>query len=60
LLDALDEVLTGKVSNTNIGDARYVVLDLTKSSIRITDPYGEGASDCEMETYWLFTVSAKR
>ncbi|MFD1956733.1 hypothetical protein ACFSL6_21795 [Paenibacillus thailandensis] len=50
LLDAIDEVLTGKVSNSTVGDVRYVVLNLNKTSVKITDPYRVGDSQRVMET----------
>jgi hypothetical protein len=50
LLDALDEVLTGKVSHSTVGDVRYVVLNLNKTSVKITDPYSVDESKCVVET----------
>ncbi|MFX3636871.1 MAG: hypothetical protein ACE3L7_02330 [Candidatus Pristimantibacillus sp.] len=48
LVNSIDEVLSGKVTNSTLGDAKYHVIELSKTSVKIIDPYSDEGIYCEL------------
>ncbi len=48
LIDSIDDVLSGKVTNSTIGDVKYHVIELSKTIVKIIDPYSDEGMYCEL------------
>jgi hypothetical protein len=48
LIDAINEVLNGKVEDTILGDVKYFVIQLNNTSVKIISPYYDDGNYCEL------------
>uniref|UniRef100_UPI001E2C6B6A hypothetical protein n=1 Tax=Brevibacillus daliensis TaxID=2892995 RepID=UPI001E2C6B6A len=48
VIDSINEILRGKVTNTTLSGVKYHVVELSNTTVRIIDPYSDDGACCEL------------
>ncbi|MED4754736.1 hypothetical protein [Brevibacillus choshinensis] len=48
VIDSLNEILSGKVTNTTLSGVKYHVVELSNTTVKIMDPYSVNGAHCEL------------
>ncbi|MFX3636874.1 MAG: hypothetical protein ACE3L7_02345 [Candidatus Pristimantibacillus sp.] len=48
VIDSINEIMSGKVTNTTLAGVKYHVVELNNTTARIIDPYSDNRAYCEL------------